>query len=168
MRPVTIARAASVALLCLALAGCSSYRPLYGSNGQGASVAIAMANISIPEQKTRAGQLVRNELLSSFASGGGNSYALKLEPVEKTAQVSAMAGQKVERFRYTLNVKYALVAAQGQVVREGASFSNVSYDTLEQPIADLRAAEDARERAAREVAEDIRLRIAAALADAQG
>jgi hypothetical protein len=32
---------------------------------------------------------------------------------------------------------------------------------VEQPIADLRAADNARERAAREVAEDIRLRLAA-------
>jgi LPS-assembly lipoprotein len=52
-------------------------------------------------------------------------------------------------------------ASTGKVVVTGSSFSNVSYDTVEQPIADLQAAENARERAAREVAEDIRLRLAA-------
>lgn len=151
----------------LALAGCNA-RPLYGTDAQGGSVAFAMANISIPTQDTRAGQLVRNELLSSFSSTGGAQYALRLMPSEKTSSISSLSGQKLERHRYSLNVKYELVTVSGgKVVNEGASFSNVSYDTLQQPIADLQAAENARARAAREVAEDIRLRVAAMLSQAK-
>ena len=58
--------------------------------------------------------------------------------------------------------------ATGKAVSEGASFSNVSYDTLREPIADLQAADNARDRATREVAEDIRLRLAAFLSTSSG
>ncbi len=144
----------------LMLQGCS-YRPLYGSGTDGKGVAVALSGIAVDEQKTRAGQIVRNNLISSFG-GGGSNYILRLTPEEKTLQLSALSGQKLERHRYNLKVNYELAATQtGDAVVSGSSFSNVSYDTVEQPIADLRAAENARERAAREVAEDIRLRLAA-------
>jgi LPS-assembly lipoprotein len=83
-------------------------------------------------------------------------------PEEKTIEISSLSTQKLNRYRYNLKIKYELADAKsGETVSSGASFSNVSYDTVEQPIADLRAAENARERAAREVAEDVRLRLAA-------
>ena len=43
----------------------------------------------------------------------------------------------------------------------GKSFSNVSYDTVQEPVADLQAAENARERAARELAQDLKIRLSA-------
>ena len=145
----------------LILAGCN-HRPLYGTNADGEGVAFMMSGVSVEQQKTRAGQIVRNNLISSLGAGDGSKYVLRLSPTEKTQQVSALSGQKLERHRYNLKVGYELADAQtGQTVSSGASFSNVSYDTVEQPIADLRAAENARERAGREVAEDIRLRLAA-------
>ena len=151
-----------VSLTCgLLLAGCS-YKPLYGTGSDGKGVAVALNGISVDEQKTRAGQLVRNNLISSFGAGGGASFILRVTPVERSQQLSANSTLKLERYRYNLKVAYELVDAQsGQSLTSGSSFSNVSYDTVEQPIADLRAAENARERASREVAEDIRLRLAA-------
>lgn len=147
----------------LILSGCNA-RPLYGSGSDGKGVAVAMAGIAVDEQKSRAGQIVRNNLISSFGGGGGSTFVLHLVPEEKSLQVSSQSLQKLERYRYNLKVKYELAnATSGETVSSGSSFSNVSYDTIEQPIADLRAAESARERAAREVAEDIRLRLAAFL-----
>lgn len=154
--------AASVLIVAsLALAGCTSYRPLYGAGADGKGVAVALSGIAVEEQRDRAGQIVRNNLISSFG-GGGSSFILRLKPVEKSQLLSTSSGQKVDRHRYNLRVGYELADAKsGDAVISGSSFSNVSYDTVEQPIADLRAAENARERAAREVAEDIRLRLAA-------
>ena len=149
------------------LGGCN-YRPLYGTKGGEPGVAKALAGISIEEQDSRAGQLVRNDLLSSMGTGDA-TYQLKLEPIEKTSQVSSLPGQKLQRKRYRLNVKYVLLnLSSGKVASEGASFSNVSYDTVEEPIADLQAADNARDRATREVAEDIRLRLAAFVSAANG
>lgn len=145
----------------LIMGGCS-YRPLYGTGSDGKGVAIAMSGIAVDEQKNRAGQLVRNNLISSFGTSGTSNYVLRLAPEEKTQELSSNASIKLERNRYNLKVAYELADAQsGNTITSGSSFSNVSYDTVEQPIADLRAAENARERASREVAEDIRLRLAA-------
>jgi LPS-assembly lipoprotein len=118
--------------------------------------------VAVEEQKTRAGQIVRNNLLSTIGNGGDKTLILRLMPEEKTAVLSSFSSQNLSRKRFTLKVKYELADGKsGETVSSGTSFSNVSYDTVEQPIADLQAAENARERAAREVAEDLRLRLAA-------
>jgi LPS-assembly lipoprotein len=158
MRQLTASVLIAASLL---MQGCSSYRPLYGAGADGKGVAVALSGIAVEEQKNRAGQIVRNNLISSFG-GGGSTFILRLNPAEKSQQLSAVAGQKLERHRFNLKVGYELADAKsGEAVVSGTSFSNVSYDTVEQPIADLQAAENARERAARQVAEDIRLRLAA-------
>ncbi len=153
----------SVFLLVVAvvLSGCNA-RPLYGTHADGKGVAVAMSGIAVDEQKNRAGQIVRNNLISSFGNTGASRYILRMVPEEKTVEISSLSRQKLNRYRYNLKIKYELAdATSGETVSSGASFSNVSYDTVEQPIADLRAAENARERAARDVAEDVRLRLAA-------
>ncbi len=170
MRQLTLRFYCLLAGLLVVAGGCS-YRPLYGTSQTGANVQSVLAGIAVDEQNSRAGQLVRNDLLATMgeSADGSMQYQLKLEPVEKTSLVSALPGQKLQRKRYRLNVKFALVnAASGKVVSEGASFSNVSFDTVQQPIADLQAADNARDRAAREVAEDIRLRLAAFVSAANG
>lgn len=154
-----------VALLAtgLATAGCS-YRPLYSKSSGGAELTATLADISVTEQKTRAGQLVRNELIAGFDSRSGSNYVLKMDVSERTQDVSSMAFEKTDRHRYRLTVAYELVDSRtGEAISTGSSFSNVSYDTIQQPVADLRAAENARERAAREIAQDLRLRIASFL-----
>jgi LPS-assembly lipoprotein len=153
----------TIALLACSLlvAGCSSYRPLYGTGTDGKAVSVALSGITVEEQTTRSGQLVRNNLISSFG-GGGPTYILRLSPDEKLQEVSSQASKKLSRVRLGLKVKYELADAKsGETLQSGASFSHVSYDTVEQPVADLRAVENARDRAAREVAEDIRVRLAA-------
>jgi LPS-assembly lipoprotein len=153
--------------LSLVLSGCN-YRPLYGTGADGKGVAVALSGITVEEQRSRAGQIVRNNLISSFGGGDSQSFILRLSPEEKSQQVSSLSGQKLERHRYSLKIRYELADAQtGNTLSSGASFSQVSYDTVEQPIADLRAAENARERAARDVAEDIRIRMAAFFSAAQ-
>jgi LPS-assembly lipoprotein len=153
------------ALAAAPLVGCASYRPLYGSSGATEGVAVELSGITVAEQKNRAGQLVRNELMLVMrGSGGPNDYVLELLPEETTRKISEPAGQKLDRYRYTLKMKYALHrSGNNTVISEGSIFSNVSYDTVEQPVSDLQAAENAKSRAAKEVSEDIRLRLAAYL-----
>jgi LPS-assembly lipoprotein len=156
-----------VALLPL-LAACS-YRPLYGGGTAGSTVVAALSQVAVDEQKTRAGQMVRNELISSLGANGGTTrYVLHMTPTETTIAVSSISTQKLIRKRYKLSIKYDLIDAKsGASVTSGASFSNVSYDTIEQPLADLQAADNAQLRAAQEVSEDIRTRLAAALSAGQ-
>jgi LPS-assembly lipoprotein len=155
-------RLAPVVLAVSLLAGCGGYRPLYGSNAAESGVKTELSGISVAEQRNRAGQLVRNELTSVMRGTGSSGYVLELLPEEQTRKISAQVGQKLERYRYALKVSYVLHRTESkEPLTEGTVFSNVGYDTVEQPVSDLQAAENARARATKEVAEDIRLRLAA-------
>ena len=129
----------------------------------------ALSQVAVDEQKTRTGQMVRNELISSLGGGGGSArYMLHMVPTESTAGVSSNSTTRLIRRRYKLSIKYELTDAKtGASVTSGTSFSNVSFDTVEQPLADLQAADNAQLRAAQEVSDDIRTRLAAFLSSGQ-
>jgi LPS-assembly lipoprotein len=168
MRRLSLFKFFVVASLLPLLAACS-YRPLYGGGPAGSSVVAALSQVSVDEQKTRAGQMVRNELISSLGGKGGTArYVLHMVPTETTTGVSSISAQKLNRKRYKLTIKYDLTDVKtGATATSGASFSNVSFDTVEQPLADLQAADNAQLRAAQEVSEDIRTRLAAFLSAGQ-
>jgi LPS-assembly lipoprotein len=153
----------AIALVASAvLAGCGNYRPLYGESAATQGVAVELSGVSVAEQQTRPGQMVRNELMSVMRGGGSSTYVLELLPEEETRKISAQVGQKLERYRYTLKMGYALhKAGSNEAIAKGTVFSTAAYDSVEQPISDLQAAENARTRATKEVAEDVRLRLAA-------
>jgi LPS-assembly lipoprotein len=147
------------------MTGCASYRPLYGKGPSGEGVTSSLAAVAVPEQPTRSAQLVRNELLNSMGSAPAK-FSLKLLVTEKTVDVSTLSASNLRRKRFNLVVHYELVnISSGAVSSSGDSFSNVSFDTVRQPIADLQAANNAMERAAQEVGQDLRQRVAAYFAD---
>ena len=150
------------------LFGCADYRPLYGQNGSGHSVAADLAGVAVEEQGTRVGQIVRNDLLSGLGSNPSARYSLRLSPIEKVLAVSTFSTSLASRYRYNLVVQYSLVnLASGETVTSGKSFSNVSYDNISQPVSDMAALNNAMERAAHEVAQDLRQRIAANLSSSK-
>ena len=157
-----------LAFVLSSLFGCADYRPLYGQNDAGHSVSADLAGIAVEEQRTRVGQVVRNDLLSGLGANPAARYSLRLTPVEKIIPVSSFSTQLPSRYRYNLVVAYSLVnLATGKTVTSGKSFSNVSYDNIAQPVSDLSAMNNAMERAAHEVAQDLRQRIAATLFSAK-
>lgn len=159
----------SILAIVLLLTGCGSYRPLYSTNAAGSSVVAELSGMAVAEQRTRAGQLVRNDVLSGINSDGTSRYELRLTPTENTASISSLAGTNVKRLKYNLSVAFQLVdLTSGSTLKQGTSFSNVSYDTIREPVADLQAANNARDRAAKEVGQDLRLRLAAAFSAKQG
>lgn len=154
--------------IVVAVGGCA-YRPLYGKQDNGVEVVDALRSIEVVEQTTRVGQLVRNELITSFGgSAASGTLKLGLKITERQISVSTLPGSRVSRLRYEVKASYSLNrASDGELVTSGRSISAISYDTSLQPIADLQSAETARARAAREVALDIKLRLSAFLADAR-
>jgi LPS-assembly lipoprotein len=113
---------------------------------------------------------VRNELISAFGSGSGSGrYLLKLSVRERGMGVSALRGTHVRRFRSQWTVKYALVEATGgKLLTSGESTSAVPFDLIDEPVSDMQAQENAKVRGAREVAQDIRLRLSAYFASVGG
>lgn len=155
-----------VLLLGLALGGTLTgcgYRPLYGDSGTGISASAELAALEVAGQRTRSGQLVRNEVLSGVKSGSAQPrYRLDMVVTEKTVDVAEASSVDVERKRFRLAVEYTLTElTSGEAVSSGRSFSDVSYDRLGEPVADRQAQASAMERAARELGQDLRIRLAA-------
>jgi LPS-assembly lipoprotein len=153
--------------LLLLLAGCG-YHPLYATGTDTAGVADVLSSITIEEADTRPGQLVRNNLLSSMRPAGTASadlYKLVLKPKVTQSVLVNNDEPETERRRLLLAVSYQLIELKsGTEVNSGKAFSNVSYDVVREPISDLQAEANATNRAAQEVGQDIRIRLAAFIA----
>ena len=154
-------------VLLLGLAGCG-YRPLYTSGSDGRGVVASLSSIAIQEPDSRAGQLVRNSLLSSMrpaGTAGQDLYKLVLKPDVSESTLVSQSLPGVKRMRLRLTVSYQLIeTSSGSEVNSGKTFSAVSYDVIREPVADLQAQSNATSRAAQEVAADIHTRLAAFIA----
>jgi len=154
-------------VVLLSLTGCG-FKPLYSSDGDGRGVVASLSSISIQETDTRAGQLVRNSLLSSIrpaGTAGDNRYKLVLNPELSQSKLVDRSITGTDRIRLRLAVSYQLIeTASGAEVNSGKTFSAVSYDVIREPVADLQAEANATSRAAKEVASDIHTRLAAYMA----
>lgn len=163
-------RTATILIACagLLLAGCG-YRPLYGTSADDAGVTASLSSVAIPEADSRLGQIIRNDLLSGMRSNGEDRYTLIIKPtVRKTGQIQKPL-PAVTREAIHVAASFDLVERRtGQTVHSGKTFSQASFDLVRQPFADMQAETNATERAAHEVAADIRTRLAAYFATAPG
>jgi LPS-assembly lipoprotein len=166
------------AVLCLAFAaallsaGCSSdstgFRPLYASSavgGSGASERLAAVDVApIPG---RVGQRIRNELIFQATGGGAPlppEYRLDIAVREYvTATLVQLDGNATGQV-YNLDASYKLVRiTDKKVVAEGTSFGRAGFQRLTSIFANVRAREDAENRAAKTVGEELRTRLMAQL-----
>ncbi len=146
----------------LAAGGCG-YRPLYGTTGDDRGVVAALASVSIPEADTRLGQIVRSDLLSAMRPAGTaaqDRYVLVLQPEVKSSSIIDKPLPNTTRRSVQVVVNFKLMGGDG-VLYSGKTFSQVSYDVVREPFADMQAEANAMERAAHEVSMDIRSRVAA-------
>ena len=152
-------------LLCLSLSACGTYRPVYGNGPDGTNVSGSLSSLSIAEQHSRSGQLLRNELLDGTHAGGQQRFRLKLDVTERVIYVGSISPSTAVRKRFYLAAHYELFDANSEKPSTaGDSFSNVEFDTVNVPVSDLQAEDTARSRAAKELGQDIRLRLATFLA----
>ncbi len=172
-RPSRISGAALlVALACTALAGACTVTPLYSDGGPGTpgTGGAALGNVSVEEVDTRYAQEVRNHLIFLLSGGAGDPanapYRLRLSVAKRTisaATIQPVTAREREPTagRVIMNATYLLVdAATGQPVARGTRQAAASFDRQLQEFAVVRAERDAENRAARELAEMVRLAIA--------
>lgn len=146
----------------LAAGGCG-YRPLYGISGGDRGVVAALASVSIAEADTRLGQIVRSDLLSTMrpaGAAGADRYVLLLRPEVTSASIIEKPLPNTTRRSVQVVVNFELTGSGGLLL-SGKTFSQVSYDVVREPFADMQAETNATERAAHEVSMDIRSRLAA-------
>ena len=153
----------------LVSASACTVRPLHG-NGSitgDQSAASALSAIEVKPVETRQALQVRNHLIFLLSGGAGQpadpSLMLDLNVTSTTtsgATVQIATDNEPSAGTVTMKAKYTLrVAATGDVVSNGNRVTAASFDRLRQEFATLRAELDAENRAARELAELLRLAI---------
>ena len=149
------------------LAAACSVQPLHGSRGAADGLG-DLGAIEIAEVHSRHALEVRNHLIFLLGGGAGQpagaAYGLDLSVDSRiidsaTIQVAAdnepSAGTVVMTGEYLLRDR-----STGEVVASGRRSASASYDRTRQEFANLRAVRDAENRAARELAEMLRLALA--------
>ena len=153
--------------LGLVLAGCG-YHPLYGEHGaDNASVVDELALIHIEAIPDRTGQQMYNmlrERLNPYGRPEQPKYALSVALTETRENLFLEKDETATRANLTLKASFVLRRIDdGTVITTGSSRSISSYDILSSQFASVISQEDARERDARAISDDIRTRLALVL-----
>jgi LPS-assembly lipoprotein len=165
-------------LLALALAGtvAGCFQPLYGEKsavgGSGvgdkmSAVDVAPINSSKGTRLARVGGEVRNELMYQLTGGGAApspNYRLDIRLSSTLLSVIVdINTARPDMQNYGIDASFTLIeVGTGKAVVSGSTFSRVSYNIpgQQQRFAGDRGLRDAEDRAAKVIAENIRLRLA--------
>ena len=114
------------------------------------------------------GQQLRNMLAERLSPRGRNErtdYRLTVTLTERKQSLAIKVDETATRANLTISANFKLVALRNSQLGSfnGKAFSTNSYNILESDFATLSAESDARNRALRTLAEEIRIRVAAAL-----
>lgn len=151
--------------LAAGLAGCadgSGFRPMYGSLGGNTETKLAQVEFaSIPG---RNGQRIRNELIFK-AYGGGDPkparYRMDIAIKESTTTTLVLVDGTSGGQIYQIEAKFQLIdVATKKVLLQGVSQSRAASERFTNVFSNVRAAEEAQERAARTIATDLKARLA--------
>ncbi|MFZ0496723.1 MAG: LPS assembly lipoprotein LptE [Methylocella sp.] len=154
-------------LMGLALSGC--IQPLYGPLSAGGNVASELQAIAVDPIPNRLGHYLGDELI--FALNGTGSqvppkYRLIVTVTENTQTplLDTVSGYATAA-NVVVNADYRLMPVGGtEPITKGQATVLASYDRTSQRFASLRAARDAEIRDAKRLADEIRIRVAAAIA----
>lgn len=159
-----------VLLLGSALAACGSeagFRPLYGPTASGIGLEQAMAQVQIAPIPSRVGQRIRNELIFQHTGGGTPPpplYTLEIAITESvTSTLVQTTGEALSQI-YNLNASFRLVSIKDKkVLLTGNSHARAGFERFTSIYSNVRAREDAENRAAKTLAEELKGRLAAHL-----
>ncbi len=170
--PAALRSFALAATVAAGLAGCGSsgFQPLYATGPAGQSASERFAAVDFATIPGRIGQRIRNELIFDRSAGGpAQAPKHRLEVKISDSIITALAkidGNSTSQI-YQIEANFRLVDLQTQkVVFEGRSLGRTNFDRFESVYSNVRAREDAENRAAATIAADIRTRLAAYLSRA--
>ena len=175
----SLVRALSLLLaMAPALAACgnSGFRPLYGTTPSGAGLQERLAQLEVAPIPGRVGQRIRNDLIFQ-SSGGGEllppAYRLEVSITESVLSTLVKPNGDSAGQIYALQANFKLVNIKTkQVVLQGASHSRSAFErftntSLAPPnpaaqwtYSNVRARDDAENRGARAIADDLKTRVA--------
>lgn len=151
----------------LSACGDAGFRPLYGPSGAGAQVSESMKQVDVAPIPGRVGQRIRNEIIFQN-TGGGNAQppTHRLEVVLRENLVSTLvkATGEAEGQIYTVEASFRLIDVRVRdkqnVVFQGTSHGRAGFERFESVFSNVRGREDAENRVARTIADDLKTRVA--------
>jgi LPS-assembly lipoprotein len=158
------------AVLASGLATGCTWQPLYGDTVYSSSAVPdpVLSQVYVGDVDTRVGQQVRNHLIFLLQGGKDNAntrYELKMRVRNINSEYAAV--RNVRDFtagQVSVTVSYDLIdRTDMKRVSGGSRVATAPYDRTPMDFANSRARRDAENRAAKEVAEQLRLAIAADL-----
>lgn len=161
-------RRASLAVLALValVAGCG-FEPLYAPS-RSAALAPELAAVRVERVPERVGQLLANELRDDFNPAGTRvpaRYSLGIRLVTTRQEIAVSSDATASRVAYSVRAYFTLTTLTGgQSLLSSSAVANVSLDVTTNEYANVVGEQDAQTRVVRELAEEIRVRVADALA----
>lgn len=149
--------------ICLAAAACG-FQPLYSHSGK--ANASALGAVKILKIKNRSGQKLRSYLLERLSPGQiqrKKIYSLQVKISETKSNLNIRKDGSATRAILSISAGFILINNANGSKFKGKVWSKSSYNALDSEFATLSAENDARNRALRTIAEEIRMRIATAL-----
>lgn len=152
-----------------ALSGCG-FRPLYGNRTPGGaptgSVSInqQLAGIRVEPIANRLGQQVHNALrdgLNPLGQPVASTHRLAVSLTVRTYGALAQRDLSASRRNVEVTASYQLTDSAGTVILVDYAQTQTGYDEFDDPINDISANDHALERSALQIAEQIKLRLAA-------
>lgn len=148
----------------LSACGGSGFQPLYAKGPDGVGVAERMSQVEIAQIPGRVGQRVRNEL--AFHNTGGAAVpppAYRLEiALRETLHTTLVQSDGTSRGQiYLLEASFKLVSLKNpkHVLFEGISYGRGAFERFDSIYSNVRAREDAENRVARTIADDLKTRV---------
>jgi len=145
-----------------ALLGGCGFQPLY-QQAKSSDAVPQFSAISIEQSEGRTEQLVRNHLLDMITPRGEPErplYRLEMKVTESISNVLVTRSEDVTRNNMSLLVSFRLLDYRtGDLYFSGSVRSLASYNLLRADFANLVSERDARARAAKDCAEQLRIRL---------
>jgi LPS-assembly lipoprotein len=148
--------------------GACTVQPLYGNAASGGTVRQTTARIDIDPVNDRVAQVVRNKAMFQMTGGGGVHdplYRMRLTVSysESGLGITRVDSSPVNSVKVTASYEVKRIDTD-EVVYKGTSHAQTTYNLTNQAFANSRAKLDAEDRAATQVANDLSVRVAAAVA----
>ena len=159
------ATAAAITLAAVGLAACGGdggFKPLYGATG-GQTYDQRFAKVDIAPVPGRVGQRIRNELIFERSTGAqAVSPELRLDIVITETLLTTLVNSTGSSSSqvYQLEARYQLVDIKTKKsVFDGRSLGRGSFDRFASIYSNIRGREDAENRVAKTIADDIKTRV---------
>jgi LPS-assembly lipoprotein len=156
----------------VAACGNGGFRPLYGEASLGGAAADEkLSHVAISTIPGRVGQQIRNELIFHSTGGGGEaaepSHRLEVAIRESVSSTLVRIDGDSAGQVFNVEANFKLIRlADKSVVLSGTSFGRAAFERNKSIFSNVRAREDAEDRAAKTVGEDLKARLSAYLASA--